>query len=64
MSSPEREKQSKALERFNAFCLKLEKHNDKIRLIELIIKRLYKLDFRELKLMLIYVRDKAKKWMN
>lgn len=56
MSSPDKEKHNKALENFDAFCEKIDEHNEKIRLIESITRRLFKLDISELKHILAAVK--------
>ncbi|QCD44949.1 hypothetical protein [Campylobacter mucosalis] len=48
MSSLDREKHNKALEKFDAFCKKIDTHNEKIELVERITRRLFKLDIFEL----------------
>lgn len=52
MSSPDKEKHNKALEKFDAFCKKIDTHNKKIELVERIVKKLFKLDIFKLRYIL------------
>ncbi|MDL0089191.1 hypothetical protein [Campylobacter gastrosuis] len=56
MSSPDKEKSDNALKGFFAFCEKIDEHNEKIRLVESITRRLFKLDISELN----YILDAVK----
>lgn len=56
MSSPDKEKHNRALENFDAFCEKIDEHNEKIRLVESITRRLFRLNISELNYILDAVR--------
>ncbi|KEA46549.1 hypothetical protein CR66_01510 [Campylobacter mucosalis] len=60
MSSPEIEKHNKVLENFDAFCKKIDTHNEKIELVERITRRLFKLDIFELGYILEVVKAMIK----
>ncbi|WP_169753677.1 hypothetical protein [Campylobacter mucosalis] len=60
MSSLDKEKEVKALENFDAFCEKIDTHNEKIELVERITRRLFKLDIFELGYILEVVKAMIK----
>ncbi|QCD44412.1 hypothetical protein [Campylobacter mucosalis] len=60
MSSPDKEKHNKALENFDTFCEKIDIHNEKIELVERIVRKLFKLDIFELGYILEVVKAMIK----
>ncbi|WP_169763903.1 hypothetical protein [Campylobacter mucosalis] len=60
MSSPDKEKHNKVLENFDAFCEKIDIHNEKIELVERIVRKLFKLDIFELGYILEVVKAMIK----